>query len=219
MSAQVTVTLPDGSQKQTPAGTTIGEFVVTAIGPGLAKAAVLAKANGELVDLARPLDADTRLEILTSKTPEALETIRHDAAHIVADAVQRLFPGTQVTIGPSIENGFYYDFDRGQPFTEAELVQIEELANKIVSDDAKFVRTEVNADEAKRLFDGKGEKFKVEIIDDIIAKGAKTLTLYKHGDWVDFCLGPHGPSTGKIGVIKILSSSGAYWRGDSKNPM
>ncbi|MGE0403906.1 MAG: threonine--tRNA ligase [Kofleriaceae bacterium] len=217
MSAAITVTLPDGSQKQTPAGTTIGEFVATAIGPGLAKAAVLAKANGELVDLARPLDADTRLEILTNKAPEALETIRHDAAHIVADAVQRLFPGTQVTIGPSIDNGFYYDFDRGQPFTEAELVQIEELANKIIADDAKFVRTEVGAEEAKRLFEGKGEKFKVEIIDDIIAKGAKTLTLYSHGEWVDFCLGPHGPSTGKVGVIKILSSSAAYWRGDHRN--
>ncbi len=213
----VTVTLPDGSTKETPSGTTIGEFVATAIGPGLAKAAVLARANGELVDLARPLDADTKLEILTNKSPEALDTIRHDAAHIVADAVQRLFPGTQVTIGPSIENGFYYDFDRGQPFTEAELVQIEEEANKIIAADSKFVRTEVGADEAKRLFDGKGEKFKVEIIDDIIAKGAKTLTLYSHGEWVDFCLGPHGPSTGKVGVIKILSSSAAYWRGDSKN--
>ena len=213
----VTVTLPDGSTKETPSGTTIGEFVATAIGPGLAKAAVLARANGELVDLARPLDADTKLEILTNKSPEALDMIRHDAAHIVADAVQRLFPGTQVTIGPSIENGFYYDFDRGQPFTEAELVQIEEEANKIIAADSKFVRTEVGADEAKRLFDGKGEKFKVEIIDDIIAKGAKTLTLYSHGEWVDFCLGPHGPSTGKVGVIKILSSSAAYWRGDSKN--
>ncbi|MFN0248953.1 MAG: threonine--tRNA ligase [Kofleriaceae bacterium] len=213
----VTVTLPDGSQKQTAAGTPIGDFVRDSIGHGLAKAAVLAKANGTIVDLSRRLEVDTQLEIFTTKTPEALETIRHDAAHIVADAVQRLFPGTQVTIGPSIENGFYYDFDRGQPFTEAELVQIEELANKIVADDAKFVRTEVGADEAKRLFDGKGEKFKVEIIDDIIAKGAKTLTLYSHGEWVDFCLGPHGPSTGRVGVIKILSSSAAYWRGDHRN--
>ena len=213
----VTVTLPDGSTKQTPAGTTIGEFVATAIGPGLAKAAVLARATGELVDLARPLAADTTLEILTSKSSEALDTIRHVAAHIVADAVQRLVPGTQVTIGPSIENGFYYDFDRGQPFTEVELQQIEDEANKIIAADAKFVRTEVSADEAKRLFAGKGETFKVEIIDDIIAKGATTLTLYSHGEWVDFCLGPHGPSTGRVGVIKILSSSAAYWRGDSKN--
>ncbi|MEP6865920.1 MAG: TGS domain-containing protein, partial [Deltaproteobacteria bacterium] len=116
MSDQITVTLPDGSQKQTAAGTTIGDFVRDSIGPGLAKAAVLAKADGDFVDLSRKLDHDTKLEVVTAKQPEALETIRHDAAHIVADAVQRLFPGTQVTIGPSIENGFYYDFDRGQPF-------------------------------------------------------------------------------------------------------
>ena len=217
MSDQITVTLPDGSQKQTAAGTTIGDFVRDGIGAGLAKAAVLAKADGDFVDLSRKLEHDTKLEVVTAKQPEALETIRHDAAHIVADAVQRLFPGTQVTIGPSIENGFYYDFDRGQPFTEAELQQIEDLANKIVAEDLPFQRHEVSVDEAIKLFDGKGEKFKVEIIHDIVAKGAKTLTLYSHGDWVDFCLGPHGPSTAKVGVIKILSSSAAYWRGDHRN--
>ena len=122
--ASVTVTLPDGSHKQTRAGTAIGDFVRDSIGAGLAKAAVLAKADGQLVDLSRSLDHDTRLEVLTTKTPEALDTARHDAAHIVADAVQRLFPGTQVTIGPTIENGFYYDFDRGQPFTEDDLARI-----------------------------------------------------------------------------------------------
>ncbi|MFT3699779.1 MAG: threonine--tRNA ligase [Kofleriaceae bacterium] len=217
MSADITVTLPDGSTKSTPPGTTIAEFVKTAIGPGLAKAAVIAKVDGEEVDLERKLDHDAKLEIVTAKQPEALDTIRHDAAHIVADAVQRLFPGTQVTIGPSIENGFYYDFDRGKPFTEDELGQIEALANKIIAEDLPFKRTEVSVDDAIKLFDQKGEKFKVEIINDIVAKGAKTLTLYSHGDWVDFCLGPHGPSTGKVGVIKILSSSAAYWRGDSKN--
>jgi len=215
--AQVTVTLPDGSQKQIQTGTSIGDFVRDAIGPGLAKAAVLAKANGTFVDLSRPLDSDTTLEIFTTKNPESLETIRHDAAHIVADAVQRLFPGTQVTIGPSIENGFYYDFDRGQPFTEAELALIEEEANKIVAADVGFVRSEVSPDQARKLFGDKGETFKVEIIDDIVAKGAKVLTLYSHGDWVDFCEGPHGPSTGRVGVIKILSSSAAYWRGDHRN--
>ena len=217
MSDQITVTLPDGSQKQTAAGTTIGDFVRDGIGAGLAKAAVLAKADGELVDLSRKLDHDTKLEVVTAKQPEALETIRHDAAHIVADAVQRLFPGTQVTIGPSIENGFYYDFDRGQPFSEAELQQIEDLANKIVQEDLPFKRSEVSVDDAIKLFDQKGEKFKVEIIHDIVAKGAKTLTLYSHGDWVDFCLGPHGPSTSRVGVIKLLSSSAAYWRGDHRN--
>ena len=215
--ARVTVTLPDGSQKQTAAGTPIGDFVRDSIGPGLAKAAVLAKANGTIVDLSRTLDGDTQLEIFTTKTAEALDTIRHDAAHIVADAVQRLFPGTQVTIGPTIEHGFYYDFDRGQPFTEDELAQIEVLANAIVAADLPFQRTEVSPAEAIALFTGKGEKFKVEIIEDIVGKGAQVLTLYRHGDWVDFCEGPHGPSTGKVGVIKLLSSSAAYWRGDHRN--
>ncbi len=215
--SSVTVTLPDGSQKATAAGTSIGDFVRDAIGPGLAKAAVLAKANGAFVDLSRHLDADTALEVITSKQPEALETIRHDAAHIVADAVQRLFPGTQVTIGPSIETGFYYDFDRGQPFTEEDLAKIEVLANQIVADNLPFVRSEVSPDEAIKLFTDKGEKFKVEIIQDIVGRGAKVLTLYSHGEWVDFCEGPHGPSTGKVGVIKLLSSSAAYWRGDHRN--
>ncbi len=215
--ASITVTLPDGSQKQTAAGTPIGDFVRDSIGPGLAKAAVLAKANGIFVDLSRTLDADTLLEIFTTKAPEALETIRHDAAHIVADAVQRLFPGTQVTIGPTIENGFYYDFDRGQPFTEDELARIELEANQIVAADLPFQRSEVSPAQAIELFTGKGEKFKVEIIQDIVGKGATVLTLYRHGDWVDFCEGPHGPSTGKVGVIKLLSSSAAYWRGDHRN--
>ncbi len=215
--ASVTVTLPDGSQKQTAAGTTISDFVRESIGPGLAKAAVLAKANGVVVDLSRKLEADTHLEIFTTKTPEALDTIRHDAAHIVADAVQRLFPGTQVTIGPTIEHGFYYDFDRGQPFTEDELGLIEAEANRIVAADQPFARSEVSPDEAIALFTGKGETFKVEIIQDIVGRGAKVLTLYRHGDWVDFCEGPHGPSTGRVGVIKLLSSSAAYWRGDHRN--
>jgi threonyl-tRNA synthetase len=215
--ASVTVTLPDGSQKQTASGTPIGDFVRDSIGPGLAKAAVLARANGAFVDLSRALDRDTQLEIFTTKAPEALETIRHDAAHIVADAVQRLFPGTQVTIGPTIENGFYYDFDRGQPFTDEELARIEVLANEIVAADLAFQRTEVAPDEAIALFAGKGETFKVEIINDIVGRGAKVLTLYRHGDWVDFCEGPHGPSTGRVGVIKLLSSSAAYWRGDHRN--
>ena len=217
MTASITVTLPDGSQKQTAAGTPIGDFVRDAIGPGLAKAAVLARANGTFVDLSRTLDSDTKLEIFTTKAPEALETIRHDAAHIVADAVQRLFPGTQVTIGPSIENGFYYDFDRGQPFSEEDLARIEVEANKIVAADLAFQRTEVSPATAIEMFTAKGESFKVEIIQDIVGKGATVLTLYSHGDWVDFCEGPHGPSTGKVGVIKILNSSAAYWRGDHRN--
>jgi threonyl-tRNA synthetase len=217
--AQVTITLPDGSKKEAEAGISIADFVKTSIGPGLAKAAVFARLNGQDVDLARTIDADASLQIFTSKNAEALEVTRHDAAHIVADAVQQLFPGTQVTIGPVIEEGFYYDFYRekdGKPvaFSPEDLELIEKRANEIVAKDVPFKRTEISSDDAVKLFEGKGEKFKVEIVHDIVAKGAKTLTLYTHGDWVDFCLGPHGPSTGKVGVIKLLSASGAYWRAD-----
>lgn len=219
MGALVTITLPDGSKKEADAGISIVDFVKNHIGPGLAKAAVFAKLNGQEADLSRTIDADASLQIFTTKSPEALEVARHDAAHIVADAVQQLFPGTQVTIGPVIEEGFYYDFYRekdGKPaaFSPDELEQIEKRANEIIAKDVSFVRTEVAIDEAVKLFESKGEKFKVEIVHDIVAKGAKTLTLYQHGDWVDFCLGPHGPSTGKVGVIKLLSASGAYWRAD-----
>jgi threonyl-tRNA synthetase len=219
MGALVTITLPDGSKKEADAGISIVDFVKNHIGPGLAKAAVFAKLNGQEADLTRTIDADASLQIFTTKSPEALEVARHDAAHIVADAVQQLFPGTQVTIGPVIEEGFYYDFYRekdGKPaaFSPDELEQIEKRANEIIAKDVSFVRTEVAIDEAVKLFESKGEKFKVEIVHDIVAKGAKTLTLYQHGDWVDFCLGPHGPSTGKVGVIKLLSASGAYWRAD-----
>ena len=213
------VRLPDGSEKSAPVGTAIADFVKTQIGAGLAKAAVLARYNGKLVDLATPLKEDGTLEVLTNKAPEALDTIRHDAAHVVASVVQQLFPGTQVTIGPTIEDGFYYDFFREKPFTPEDLARIEEAANQELEKDLPFVRTEVSAEDAIRLFQGKGETFKVEIVQDIVAKGAKTLSLYRHGDWVEFCLGPHGPSTRKIGVIKLLSSSGAYWRGDHRNPM
>jgi threonyl-tRNA synthetase len=219
MGATVTITLPNGDKKDAPKGISVLEFVKQSIGAGLAKAAVFAKVNGAEADLSRTLDEDAALQIFTSKNPEALEVTRHDAAHIVADAVQRLFPGTQVTIGPVIEEGFYYDFYREKdgkpaPFTPDELEQIEKKANEIIAQDLPFTRSEVSADDAVKLFEKKGEKFKVEIVHDIVAKGAKTLTLYAHGEWVDFCLGPHGPSTAKVGVIKLLSSSGAYWRAD-----
>ena len=215
----LSVTLPDGSQKQTPRGTSIVEFVHTNISPGLAKAAVFARYNGKDVDLSFQLEEDGALHIFTEKAPQALEVARHDAAHIVADAVQRLFPGTQVTLGPPIEEGFYYDFFRDKPFSPEELEQIEAKANEIVAEKKPFVRQQVSAQEALALFEEKKETFKLEIIRDIVAKGAETLTLYRHGEWVDFCLGPHGPSTAKVGVIKILNSSGAYWRGDSTKPM
>ncbi len=219
MSDQITVTLPDGSQKQAARGTSIADFVREGIGAGLAKAALFARVNGEDVDLSRKLEADVKLQIFTSKSPEGLDLIRHDAAHVVAGVVQRLYPGTQVTIGPATDEGFYYDFFRDRPFTPEDLEKIEAEANKEIAQNQPFVRSEISMDEAIQLFEGKGEKFKVEIVKDIAAKGAKTLTLYTHGDWVDFCLGPHAPSTGKIGAIKLLSTSGAYWRGDHRNPM
>jgi threonyl-tRNA synthetase len=219
MSDIVKVTLPDGSQKEAARGTRVADFVKEKIGPGLAKAAVFAKLDGTPVDLSTALDRDVKLEVLTTKAPEALEVARHDAAHVMASVVQKLYPGTQVTIGPAIEDGFYYDFARETPFTPEDLEKIEKATNEAIKADVPFVRSEVSADEAIALFEKLGEKYKVEIIRDIVAKGARTLTLYKHGDWVDFCLGPHGPSTGRIGVVKLLSVAGAYWRGDSRNAM
>ncbi|MBP6844863.1 MAG: TGS domain-containing protein, partial [Kofleriaceae bacterium] len=201
----VVITLPDGAQKSVPAGTTVAEFVRTHIGAGLAKAALFARVDGVDVDLARPLDRSAQLAIFTAKNPESLELIRHDAAHVVASVVQRLFPGTQVTIGPSTDDGFYYDFARDKPFTPEDLELIERAANEEIKADRPFVRKEVTKDEALALFGGLGEKFKLEIIEDIFAKGATTLTLYSHGEWTDFCLGPHGPSTARVGVIKLLS--------------
>jgi len=215
--ADVTITLPDGASKTVPAGTTIADFVRTQIGPGLAKAALFAKLDGVEVDLTHTLERSAQLAIFTPKNPEGLDLVRHDAAHIVASVVQKLFPGTQVTIGPTTEDGFYYDFARDTPFTPDDLEQIEKAANEEIRADHKFVRTEVTRDEALALFGRLGETFKLEIIEDIFAKGATTLTLYSHGDWTDFCLGPHGPSTGRVGVIKLLSVAGAYWRGDHRN--
>ena len=215
----VRITLPDGSTREVAQGTRIADFVREQIGPGLARAAYVARVDGQLVDLARPLDHDARLEIVTTRNPEALEVARHDAAHVMASAVQRLYPGTQVTIGPAIEDGFYYDFARDQPFTPEDLERIEKAIAEEIEADHPFVREEISMDAALGLFESRGERFKVEIVKDIAAKGARTLTLYRHGDWVDFCLGPHGPSTGRLGVVKLLNVAGAYWRGDPKNPM
>jgi threonyl-tRNA synthetase len=219
MSAElVQITLPDGSSKQVPKGTTVADFVRTNIGQGLARAALYARLDGEDLDMSRPLEKSGKLTVFTNKSKEGLDLIRHDAAHVVASVVQRLFPGTQVTIGPHTEEGFYYDFFRKEPFTPDDLARIEAAANEELRKDYPFVRKEVSREEALQLFEKLGEKFKIEIVEDIFAKGAKTLTLYSHGDWVDFCLGPHAPSTGKIGVIKLLNVAGAYWRGDHRNP-
>jgi threonyl-tRNA synthetase len=204
--AQITITLPDGAQKQVAAGTTVADFVKTQIGPGLAKVALFAKFNGAEIDLSKVLDQDGALAIFTPKNPESLELLRHDAAHITASVVQKLFPGTQVTIGPSTDDGFYYDFARDKPFTPEDLEAIEKAANEEVKADLPFRRREVSKDEALELFGKLGEKFKLEIIEDIFNKGAKTLSLYEHGGWVDFCLGPHGPGAATIAMRSCSAS-------------
>ncbi|MDR0965601.1 MAG: threonine--tRNA ligase [Myxococcales bacterium] len=216
---QVTITLPDGKQKSVPKGMSIGEFISTQIGTGLAKVSLAAKLDGELVDLSCPIEQDASLEVVTNKTQQGLELARHSAAHVMASVVQKLFPGTQVTIGPTVEDGFYYDFFRPEPFTPEDLDRIEKAVNEELAHKIAFERSEIDAEKAIEMFEAKGEKFKVEIVEDIVAKGAKTLTLYRHGDWVDFCRGPHVPSTDKIGVVKLMSVAGAYWRGKPGNPM
>jgi len=218
MDAAVQVTLPDGSVKTVPAGTTISTFVREQIGPGLAKAALAAKIDGREVDLSRRLEKDAKLEVITAKSDEGLEVIRHSSAHILASAVQRVYPDAEVTIGPVIEDGFFYDFYFPRGFTPEDLQRFEEEIAKIVAEDSPFVRTDVPIDEAIARFEAMGEKFKVEIIEDLKAKGETTVGLYQHAGWVDLCRGPHLPSTGMAPAIKLMSVAGAYWRGDSTKP-
>jgi threonyl-tRNA synthetase len=213
----VAITFPDGAQRSFDAGVS-GLDIAKSISPSLAKRTVAMALNGELVDLVTPIEADARLEFVSRDDPRALELIRHDAAHVLADAVQALFPGTQVTIGPVIENGFYYDFHRAEPFTPEDFAAIEKKMREIVAADIPIVREEWSRDEAKAWFETHGEAFKVELIDAISAD--QKISVYKQGDWLDLCRGPHMPSTGKIGTaFKLMKVAGAYWRGDSNNPM
>ncbi len=213
----VTLTLPDGKTR-TFATTTTGQALAEAISPSLAKAAVAIRVDGVLRDLSRAIEADAAVEIVTRQSDLALEMIRHDAAHVMAEAVQELFPGTQVTIGPTIENGFYYDFARAEPFTPDDLGRVEAKMREIIQRDARFVREEWSRDEAIRFFTTRGESFKVELIRDL--PEAETITIYRQGQWLDLCRGPHLPSTGKVGTaFKLMKVAGAYWRGDAKNPM
>ena len=206
---------PDGAVRQYPEGAT-GYDVAQSIAPSLAKRAALVKLDGELRDVHRPLERGGAFEIVTRDAPEALETIRHDTAHVLAEAVQELFPGTQVTIGPSIEDGFYYDFARDEPFSIEDFPKIEAKMREIVDRDAKIVREEWDRDEAIKLFEAKGEKYKAEIIRDLPA--GETITLYRQGDWLDLCRGPHFPSTKSVGkAFKLTKLAGAYWRGDHRN--
>ncbi|TXH75951.1 threonine--tRNA ligase [Thiobacillus sp.] len=214
----VNVTLPDGSVRPFEGPVTVAQ-VASSIGAGLAKAALAGKVNGKLVDTSHLIDADAQLAIVTAKDAEALDLIRHDAAHIMAQAVQELYPGTQVTIGPAIEDGFYYDFAREQPFTPEDLEKIEKRMDEIVKRDLPIQREVWSREEAMKVFADLGETYKVQIIDEVIPKGEE-LSIYRQGDWFDVCRGPHLPSTGKLPrAFKLMKLAGAYWRGDSKNAM
>ena len=213
----VALTFPDGARREYPSGTT-GLDVAKGISPSLAKRAVAMALDGTLADLADPIDHDTKIEFISREDPRALELIRHDAAHVLAEAVQSLWPGTQVTIGPVIENGFYYDFARNQPFTLEDLPVIEKKMREIVARDKPFTKEVWTREHAKKIFRDMGEAFKVELIDAIPAD--QQIKIYKQGDWFDLCRGPHMTSVGKVGnAFKLMKVAGAYWRGDSKNPM
>jgi len=214
----VAITLPDGSVRSYP-GPVTGLDVAKDIGPGLAKAALAIRVNGEMKDLTTTLTTDTQLAIITAKDgADALELLRHDAAHVMAEAVKELYPETQVTIGPSIENGFYYDFARPTPFTPDDLEKIEARMHEIVARDEQIVREEWDRDEAVKFFLEQGEKYKAEIISSIPA--GQTISLYRQGAFIDLCRGPHLPNTAKLGkAFKLMKLAGAYWRGDSKNEM
>jgi threonyl-tRNA synthetase len=213
----VALTLPDGSVKSF-AGPVTGAELAAAIGPGLAKAALAVKVDGEMRDLGRPIEADARVAVVTARDEEALELLRHDCAHVMAQAVQELYPGTQVTIGPAIESGFYYDFSRAEPFTPEDLEKIEARMHEIVGRDLPIVREVWDRDRLIEVFKAKGETFKAELIGDIPA--GEEVTVYRQGDWFDMCRGPHLPSTGRLGTaFKLTKLAGAYWRGDSRNPM
>ena len=211
------VTFPDGAERGYEPGVS-GLDIARSISPSLAKRTVAAIRDGELVDLADPIEKDATLELISRDDPRALELIRHDAAHVLADAVQSLWPGTQVTIGPVIENGFYYDFYRAEPFTPEDFPAIERRMREIVARDEPFKKTVVSRDEAKSFFEKKGEAFKVELIDAI--PPGEDVKLYSQGEWTDLCRGPHMTSTGKVGdAFKLMKVAGAYWRGNSTKPM
>jgi threonyl-tRNA synthetase len=211
------ITLPDGSVRRFDAPVT-GTTVAEAIGPGLARAALAMKLDGKLVDLTTPIDHDANVVFVTRRDPDALELIRHDAAHVLAEAVQELFPGTQVTIGPAIEDGFYYDFARNEPFTPDDFPAIEAKMHEIVRRGAPFVRSTMDREAAIQFFQDKGEKYKAELIQDLPRD--QTISLYTQGDWVDLCRGPHMRSTADVGpAFKLMKTAGAYWRGDHRNAM
>ena len=212
----VQITLPDGSLREFPGPVTVAE-VAASIGAGLAKAALGGKVNGQLVDTSFSMTADSKLAIVTAKDPEGLELIRHSSAHLLAYAVKSLFPEAQVTIGPVIDNGFYYDFSYSRPFTPEDLVAIEKRMSELAAKDEPVLRRVLPRDEAVAHFKAMGENYKAEIIGSIPAD--QEVSLYREGDFEDLCRGPHVPSTGKLKHFKLMKVAGAYWRGDSKNEM
>ena len=213
----VAITLPDGSERQFD-GPVTGADVAADIGPGLAKAALAVRVDGAVWDLSRLIEADSALAIITAKDEDGLELLRHDAAHVLAEAAKELYPNVQVTIGPSIENGFFYDFAVETPFTPEDLEKIEARMHEIVKRDEKIIREVWSRDEAIAYFKGIGEAYKAEIIGDL--PETEEITLYRQGGFIDLCRGPHLPSTGKLGKsFKLMKLAGAYWRGDSKNEM
>jgi threonyl-tRNA synthetase len=212
----ISLTLPDGSRRQFERPLS-GADLAAAIGPGLAKVALAVKVDGTLKDLSAILDRDAAVEIVTRSHPDALELLRHDCAHVMAEAVQELFPGTQITFGPAIENGFYYDFARAEPFTPDDFAKIEQRMREIVDRDEKITREIWSRDGAAAYFQDHGESFKAEWVGQIPAE--EEISVYRQGNWLDMCTGPHLPSTGKLGkAFKVMKLSGAYWRGDPKNP-
>jgi threonyl-tRNA synthetase len=211
------ITLPDQSVRRFD-GPVTGTALAADIGPGLARAALAMKLDGKMVDLATPIEDDASVVFVTRRDSDALELIRHDAAHVLAEAVQDLYPGTQVTIGPAIENGFYYDFARNEAFTPEDFPAIEAKMREIIARGEKFEREVIDRDEAIRFFQDKGEKYKAQLIEDLPA--SETITLYRQGEWVDLCRGPHMRSTADVGqAFKLMKVAGAYWRGDHRNAM
>jgi threonyl-tRNA synthetase len=211
-----TITLPDGNQRRFDQAVSVHD-VAAAIGPGLAKAALAGKVDGKLVDTSFRIERDVNLAIVTERDPEGLEVIRHSCAHLLAQAVKQLFPAAQVTIGPVIEDGFYYDFAFKRPFTPEDLAAIEKRMQELAAKDLKVTRSEMVREEAIPFFRNMGEEYKARIIEDIPAH--ETLSLYRQGEFIDLCRGPHIPSTSKLKAFKLMKVAGAYWRGDSRNEM
>ncbi|MEY3125613.1 MAG: hypothetical protein RLZZ573_2133, partial [Pseudomonadota bacterium] len=212
----VQITLPDGSKREYPSPVTVAD-VAASIGAGLAKAALAGKVNGAIVDTSYLIEVDSPLSIITAKDADGLEVIRHSTAHLLAYAVKELFPDAQVTIGPVIENGFFYDFSYKRPFTPDDLTVIEKKMHELAAKDEPIARRVLPRDEAVAYFKGLGEHYKAEIIESIPA--GQDVSLYREGKFEDLCRGPHVPSTGKLKHFKLMKLAGAYWRGDHKNEM